>query len=112
LRRRALFLAGALLVAVILAITAVVLGREAQQQRDFAEQRALAAAAIGNVEVDPELSVLLALEAMNQTTRVNSGEPFSPKRGAGSTAPRCSIGAVATFHRDSGGRGLFHRFQS
>ena len=99
LRRRALFLAGALVIAGILAVVAVVFGQQATQnerralaeandrataqanaetQQQEAEQQArlatsceLAAAAINNLEVDGERSVLLALQAVTTTYAIN-----------------------------------------
>jgi WD40 repeat protein/serine/threonine protein kinase len=95
LRRRALFLAGALLISVILAVVAFGFGRQAtrnadaaqveaksrataeavamqeseaaQEQARLATARELAAAAINNLDVDPERSILLALQAVRTT---------------------------------------------
>ncbi|MCL4298629.1 MAG: protein kinase [Anaerolineae bacterium] len=102
LRRRALFLAGALVIAAILAVVAVVFGqqasqnerralaqqamaeaeansrataqviaeveqKEAEHQAQIAFARELAAAAVSNLEVDPERSILLALQAVTTT---------------------------------------------
>ena len=63
-------------------------GREAdraEHEARIATARELAAAAVANLEVDPELSVLLAIEAV-ETTR-SSTEPFSRKERKRSTAP-------------------------
>jgi WD40 repeat protein len=72
LRTRALYLAGALVVALILAGTALFFGVQArgsalaaQQASQRATSRELAAAAIGNLAVDPERSILLALQAIS-----------------------------------------------
>jgi WD40 repeat protein len=74
LRRRAVFLAGALLIAGILAVVAVLFGqqasrnaRQAQHDAQIALAREWAAAAISNLDVDPERSVLLALQAVSVT---------------------------------------------
>jgi WD40 repeat protein len=67
LRRFAYVLSVALLAAVGLAVAATSLGRVAQRQEQLAQSRELAAAAITRLEVDPELSILLALEAERVT---------------------------------------------
>jgi len=95
LRRRAVFLTGALLVAGLLALVALALGRQAtrnaitaraeaasrataeaiavrertaaEAQARIATSRELAMAALGNLEVDPERSILLALRAVEET---------------------------------------------
>jgi len=63
LRRRALFLAGALLVAAVLAAIAVSFGQRAQMQSRLVISRELVAAAIDNLEIDQERSLLLAMYA-------------------------------------------------
>jgi WD40 repeat protein len=70
LRQRAIFLTGAFVLAVVLAGVAVFLGMqanqnalEAQQIAKYAKSRELAAAAISNLEEDPQRSILLALQA-------------------------------------------------
>jgi WD40 repeat protein/transcriptional regulator with XRE-family HTH domain len=72
LRKRALYLAGAFTVALVMALTALFLGAQAreaaiaaQAQQRIATSRELAAASISNLEVDPERSILLALEALD-----------------------------------------------
>ena len=72
LRRRALFLVGAFILAGILAAVALFLGRQARLNASQAEQEALtarshewAAQAINNLETDPERSILLALQAVS-----------------------------------------------
>jgi WD40 repeat protein/DNA-binding SARP family transcriptional activator len=71
LRRRALFLGGALVVAGVLAVIAFLLSRQATRERAAAQQQAriatareLAAAAISNLDVDIERSILLAIQAV------------------------------------------------
>jgi WD40 repeat protein/serine/threonine protein kinase len=68
----AVFAAAALIAA---SLTAVAMDqrREAERGARMATARELAAASVANLEVDPELSVLLAIEAV-QTTR-STGEP-------------------------------------
>jgi WD40 repeat protein/transcriptional regulator with XRE-family HTH domain len=80
LRRRALFLAGAFILSLILASAAIFLGRQAsqnalvaQQNASSAKSRELAAAAITNLDDDPERSILLALQA-EATTHTNEAE--------------------------------------
>jgi WD40 repeat protein/transcriptional regulator with XRE-family HTH domain len=70
LRRRALILAGAFILSLILAGAAIFLGRQASQNALVAQQNAasaksreLASAAITNLDDDPERSILLALQA-------------------------------------------------
>ena len=78
LRRRAVYLTGVVVVALILAGAAVWLGEQARQAAVTAQSnerlafaRELAAAAITNLDVDPERSVLLALQAVNVTYSLN-----------------------------------------
>ena len=65
LRRRALLLTGALVIAAVLALTAFIFGRRANQEARLASSRELAAAAINNLDVDPERSILLALRSLS-----------------------------------------------
>ncbi len=65
IRRTARLLAGLAVVAVLLAVGAFQLFRQAQQNEKLAASRELAAAALNNLEIDPGLSVLLALEAVD-----------------------------------------------
>jgi WD40 repeat protein/transcriptional regulator with XRE-family HTH domain len=70
LRKRAIYLAGALIIAVLMAFTALFFGERARQSAALAQaesrntlSRELAAASINNLEIDPELSILLALQS-------------------------------------------------
>ena len=70
LRKRAVFLTGAFVLAVMLAGAAIFFGTQANQNVSIAGQNAkyatsreLAAAAISNLEEDPQRSILLALQA-------------------------------------------------
>jgi WD40 repeat protein/DNA-binding XRE family transcriptional regulator len=70
LRKRAIYLAVALFLALGMAATALFFGYQtrqaavaAQKQQQVSSSRELAAAAIGNLEIDPQLSLLLALQA-------------------------------------------------
>ena len=65
LKRRAVFLTGALIVAAVLAVTAFLLSQRANQQARLSASRELAAAAISNLDVDPERSILLALQSVS-----------------------------------------------
>ena len=65
LKRRAMFLSGALIVAAVLAVTALIFNQRANQQARLSASRELAAASIGNLDVDPERSILLALQAVS-----------------------------------------------
>ncbi|HRQ41159.1 MAG TPA: helix-turn-helix domain-containing protein [Chloroflexota bacterium] len=65
-RQRAAFLALALLLVGVLAVTAVFLEQRAWKNERLASSRALAAAAVTNLDVDAERSLLLALEALAQ----------------------------------------------
>lgn len=64
LRKRGLFLAIAALFAILLAVVTAWFGWRASQNEKLATSRELAAAAVTNLSVDPERSVLLALEAL------------------------------------------------
>jgi WD40 repeat protein/DNA-binding SARP family transcriptional activator len=72
LRRRAMLLAGALLVALLLAVAAGILGQRARRNADLATSRGLAAAAVEAARRDPELGVLLALEAVKAADTVEA----------------------------------------
>jgi WD40 repeat protein len=65
LQRRAIFLTGALIIAGMLAATALLFSQRANQEARLSKSRELAAAAISNLDIDPERSMLLALEAVS-----------------------------------------------
>lgn len=67
LRQRALLLAVALFIGLVLSVMAFVLGQRAVQAERLATSRELAAASVTNLQVDAERSVLLALEALKQS---------------------------------------------
>lgn len=95
LRQRAVYLTGALIIAGLLAVAAIIFGqqasqnaeaaqaeantrataqavaelqqKEAERQARIATARELAAAAVANLDVDPERSILLALQAVSTT---------------------------------------------
>ena len=78
LRRRRRYLIGALAVASILAIVAVFFGirfrqsaAETEQRSRLAQARELAALSVEALSSDPELSLLLAVEAVNMTRKVD-----------------------------------------
>ncbi len=65
-RRLAGMLAVVLLLAAVAAVLAIWQQQQAQEQARVATSRELAAAAINNLEVDPERSVLLALQGLSE----------------------------------------------
>ena len=67
LRKRSMYLAGTLIAAVFMAIIAGILGWQGQAASRQSTSRELAAAAISNLDVDPERSILLALEALSKS---------------------------------------------
>lgn len=81
LRRRALFLAGAFVLAIVLALIALFFGEQArvsagaaqanalaaEKQGRLASARAFAASALNNLGLDPQRSILLALQAVAAT---------------------------------------------
>lgn len=78
LRRRALYLTGAFVLALAMASVALFFGEQARQtavtaqhDRRIATARELAAAALNNLTVDPERSILLALQAVSTTRAVD-----------------------------------------
>lgn len=66
LRHRAVGLVTLLAIAGLLAVLAVILWQRAIEVSHLATSRELAAAAVNNLQVDPERSVLLALSALNE----------------------------------------------
>jgi len=72
LRRQAVYLALALVIAGVLAVTALAFGQRAVQAGRLASSRELAAAGVNNLQVDPERSLLLALEALNQANTLEA----------------------------------------
>jgi WD40 repeat protein/transcriptional regulator with XRE-family HTH domain len=66
LHRQAIFLALAFAAAGILAVIAVIFAQRAVQASKLSFSRELAAAAVNNLDVDPERSTLLALHALDQ----------------------------------------------
>jgi WD40 repeat protein len=78
LRRRAVFLTAAVVIALLMAGAALLLGEiarrsavTAQSQGRIAYARELAAASLSNLGIDPERSVLLALNAISTTRTVD-----------------------------------------
>lgn len=79
LGKRAMYLTGAFIVALFMAFTALYFGSQARQiaetaqdDRRIATARELAAASLNNLNVDPERSILLALQSVS-TTRIVDG---------------------------------------
>ncbi len=71
LHQRGVLLASALIVALIAATNASVFARNAHQEALISSVRELASAAHLNLETDPELSTLLALQAANKTYAID-----------------------------------------
>jgi WD40 repeat protein/DNA-binding SARP family transcriptional activator len=81
LRRRAYYLLGALGVAAFLAVVAVIFGGQAsrnaiaaEEQAKLATSRELAMAALNEIDIDPERSALLALQALSTTHTIEAEE--------------------------------------
>jgi WD40 repeat protein/transcriptional regulator with XRE-family HTH domain len=73
LRKRALYLTGTVVIALVLAFTSLFFSAQsrqaaltAQEQERIALSREIASAAISNLEIDPERSILLALQAESE----------------------------------------------
>ena len=66
LRQRAIYLAIAFIIVGIMALVAFEFGQRASQAERLAFSRELAAASANNLQVDPERSVLLALQALDE----------------------------------------------
>ncbi len=67
LRKRAVYLLVAFILAGILAVTSFFLRQQALQKADIAQSNELAASSISNLDEDPELSILLALQALESS---------------------------------------------
>jgi WD40 repeat protein/basic membrane lipoprotein Med (substrate-binding protein (PBP1-ABC) superfamily)/transcriptional regulator with XRE-family HTH domain len=74
LRRRSIYLAAAFVLALIMALTTAFFGRQAQAASRIASSRELAAASISNLDIDPQRSILLALEALSNRYTVQAEE--------------------------------------
>ncbi len=130
LRKRAIYLAGAFGMAVVLLFIAGFLRMQAQNARLLATSRELAAASISNLDLDPERSILLATRALNihytieaedalhralQASRVQlvlqtheSGAPASVAfRPDGEQIVTASANEIAKVFDASTGKGLF-----
>jgi len=66
LKQRAVYLTIAFIIVGVLALVASVLGQRAAQAERLAFSREWAAASVNNLQVDPERSVLLALQALDE----------------------------------------------
>ena len=78
LSKRAMYLTGAFILALFMAFTALYFGSQARQtavraqnDRRIATARELAAASLNNLNVDPERSILLALQSLSTTQSVD-----------------------------------------
>jgi Flp pilus assembly protein TadB len=65
LRQRAIFLATAFILAGILAMVAAMFWQNSIRSNKLATSRELSAAAVNNLQIDPERSALLALQALD-----------------------------------------------
>ncbi len=74
LRRRSRLMTGAFLLSVLLLVAALWLGWQARQAGRLAASRELAAAALSNLNVDPERSILLALQAADTSYTLEAEE--------------------------------------
>jgi len=72
LRQRAIYLTLAFIVAGALALAAIVFGQRSIQAEHLATSRELAAAAVKNMSIDPERSVLLALAALDASNTLEA----------------------------------------
>jgi WD40 repeat protein/transcriptional regulator with XRE-family HTH domain len=66
LKQRAVYLAIAFIIVGVLALVASAFGQRATRAEHLATSRELAAASVNNLQVDPERSVLLALQALDE----------------------------------------------
>ena len=71
LRQRAFYLAGAFVLALVLAGIAWVFNGQANTQQQIASMRELSASAISNLSTDPERSILLSMEAVSISLKNN-----------------------------------------
>jgi WD40 repeat protein/DNA-binding SARP family transcriptional activator/energy-coupling factor transporter ATP-binding protein EcfA2 len=76
LRRRAYVLVGILLLALVLAVAAILQRNSANRQTHLAAARELALASVNNLNVDAELSTLLALQAVSESDLANVPVPY------------------------------------
>ena len=74
LRRRAMFLSGVSVLAIVLAGFAFLFSRQSRTNEQTAFVREFSASAINNLAVDPERSVLLSLQAVN--INIQNGQPI------------------------------------
>jgi WD40 repeat protein/basic membrane lipoprotein Med (substrate-binding protein (PBP1-ABC) superfamily) len=72
LRKRAIYLAGAFAVALVMAVAALFFGGQARAASHLATSRELAAASLSNLAVDPERSILLALQALDTSYTIEA----------------------------------------
>ena len=72
LRQRAIYLTFAFIVAGALALAAIVFGQRSIQAEHLATSRELAVAAVNNLSIDPERSVLLALAALDESNTLEA----------------------------------------
>jgi WD40 repeat protein/DNA-binding SARP family transcriptional activator len=76
LRRRSIYLASAMVVALALLVVAVFFAWQEKRQTVIATARELAMAAQGNLAVDPELAILLGLQSASAWASVGQSVPY------------------------------------
>ena len=76
LRQRAYTLAGILFFALVLAVAAFLQRNAATRQEHIATARELALASVNNLDMDAELSILLALQAVSESELANVPVPY------------------------------------
>jgi WD40 repeat protein len=106
LRLRAVFLSIALVLAGVLTVIALLFGQRAIRANRLANSRELAAAAVNNLQVDPERSVLLALQALDQADTLqarNALHQAMPELHINLTIPACTGGVPDVAYSPDGG---------
>jgi len=107
LRLRAVFLSIALVLAGVLTVIALLFGQRAVRANRLANSRELAAAAVNNLHVDPERSVLLALQALDQADTLqarNALHQAMPELHISLTIPACTGGVPDVAYSPDGDR--------
>jgi WD40 repeat protein/DNA-binding SARP family transcriptional activator len=100
LRKRAYYLAGILLLALILAVAAFLQSNSASRQAHLAAARELALASVNNLNVDAELSTLLALRAVSESDLANVSVPYQVQDALHQAIQNLRIQYTLTGHTD------------
>lgn len=93
-------LAGFLLVAILSAFFAIDQRRLAQNEAHLATSRELAAAAVNNLDDDPELGILLALESVGQAKRAGLAVPREAEEALHQSLQASRLEMVLLVHPD------------